>query len=155
MPSERRPEMLQENTLGYNSVYDRLVKDENDILGQIAYAIYKSHKKAFIIRKQEGLGLSPGPREVVDDYVLNQTDEMLNVYKSHAEKLARAFLDASYGKQLDQEMKALRRALLPRSWWYGVGQSIAASFLFVLAGFILLRAVGSWEKLLVILFGSN
>ena len=38
--------------------------------------------------------------------------------------------------------------LQPRSWWYGVWQSFAASFFFVLAGYVLLRMTGSWEVLL-------
>ena len=44
MRSELHLETSQENTLSYSGVYDRLVEDENDILGQIAYAIYKSQK---------------------------------------------------------------------------------------------------------------
>lgn len=143
--------MSPENTPRYNSVYDRLVKDENDILGQIAYAVYKSHKKAFIIRKQKELGVFPISKEIVDDYVLNQTDAMLEVYRSHAEKIARVFLDASYGSQLDQEVKNIRKAILPRSWWYGVWQSFAASFFFVLAGYVLLKMSGSWDRLLELL----
>lgn len=151
MRSESPLKMFPENTPKYNSVYDRLVEDENDILGQIAYAVYKSHKKTFIIRKQKELGDTSVPKEVVDDYVLNQTDAMLEVYRSRAEKIARGFLDASYGSQLVQEIKNIRKAILPRSWWYGVGQSLVASFLFVLVGYILLKASGSWDKLLELL----
>ena len=105
MRSEPHLETSQENTPSYSGVYDRLVEDENDILGQIAYAIYKSQKKAFIIQKQKSLGNAPIPESIVNDYLLAQTDKMLEVYKSHAEKLAREFLDASYGKQFAQELE--------------------------------------------------
>ena len=81
MRSELHLETSQENTLSHSGVYDRLVEDENDILGQIAYAIYKSQKKAFIIQKQKALGHAPVPEVIINDYLLTQTDKMLEVYK--------------------------------------------------------------------------
>ncbi len=42
----------------YSGIYERLVNDEGDVLGQIAYSIYKKRKREFIMRKQTELGCS-------------------------------------------------------------------------------------------------
>ena len=147
------------NSQLHSGIYERLVSDERDVLGQIAYSLYKNRKREFILRKQVRLGCATVPEDVVEDFVEDQTDSQLMLYKIQAEKLFREVLDASYGEQLRQETERIERkyqqqyeafskAIQPRSWWYGVWQSFAASFFFILAGYILLRMTGSWEALL-------
>ncbi|MBQ6001704.1 MAG: hypothetical protein IJL18_02500 [Synergistaceae bacterium] len=144
--------------MAYSDVYSRLVKDDNDVAGQIAYSIYKRTKKEFIARKQAELGVTLIPDEVIEEFYANQTDYMLELYRKHASKLTRDFLDASYNNDITAEKQQLEKEhnekynkladSVKPSFWYGVLQGITASFLFVLAGYILLKMNGSWDILL-------
>ena len=144
-------------------IYERLVKGEDDILGQIAYSIYKKRKWEFVVRKKAELDRDVIPSDLMEEFIKDQTDYTLELYKTQAEKLSRDFLDASYGVQFAHEAEELRKeyqqryddlvkAIRPRSWWYGFLQSFFASLFFVLAGYIILKMSGSWEMLLNKLF---
>lgn len=76
----------------FNYIYEKLVKDENDILGHIAYSVYKNQKLATL------------------------ESEFIRSHKT-------------------------------RSFMYGVMQGIVASFIFVLAGFVLLMTTGGWARI--------
>ena len=147
----------------HSGVYGRLVENDHDFLGQVAYSIYKRRKRDFIIRKQEELGTNNIPSEVVmEEFVKNQTDYTLELYKSQADSLSREFLNVSYENEIAKEKQRLAQeysekyqkladAVRP-SFWFGVLQGIVASFLFVLAGYIILKMNGSWDILLSNLF---
>ncbi len=142
----------------HSGIFERLVKGDHDILGHIAYSIYKRRKRAFIIRKQEELGTSNIPAELVEEFIEDQTDYTLEMYRSQADILSQEFLNASYKEELDKEKQRLSQEYSEKygklsdsikpSFWYGVLQSITASFLFLLAGYVLLKMSGSWDILL-------
>ena len=142
----------------HSGVYERLVSDDHDFLGQAAYSIYKARKREFIINKQMELGTSKVPEEIVNEFVSAQTEYTLDIYRGQAEDLFREFLNSSYGDEIDREKQRIERehnekyekladAVKP-SFWYGVLQGVVASFLFVLAGYIILKMNGSWDILL-------
>ncbi len=145
-------------------IYERLVSDDHDFLGQIAYSVYKRRKREFVMRKQYELRTETIPNELLAEFVNSQSDYTLDLYKVEAKKLSREFLDASYEDELTaakqeldkkyrEKYEELARNIKPHSWWYGVWQSFAASFFFLLAGFIALKMSGSWDILLKNLFG--
>lgn len=146
----------------HSGIYERLVKDDHDLLGQVAYSIYKARKREFIINKQIELGIPKVPDEVVDVFVNAQTDYTLDLYRHQAENFFREFLDNSYGREIDEEKHQLNEEYLRKyeylsnivkpNWWYGVLQSFVASFLFILAGYIILKMNGSWDILFNNLF---
>ena len=146
----------------YSDVYDRLVHDDRDITGQVAYGIYKKSKREFIRKKQAELGVTIIPDDVIEEFYANQTDYTLELYRKHAQLLTREFIDETTREEvvkerqlLEQEhsraYKKLAEAVRP-SFWFGVLQGIVASFLFVLAGYIILKMNGSWDLLLNNLF---
>ena len=146
----------------HSGIYERMVSDEHDFLGQAAYSIYKARKREFIIRKQAELGTARVPEELVNEFVEAQSDYTLRLYKNQAEDVFREFLDSSYGDEIAKEKDRIAHeyrekyekfaeAVKP-SFWYGVLQGIVASFLFVLAGYIILKMNGSWDILLSNLF---
>ena len=146
----------------HSGIYERLVENDHDFLGQVAYSIYKRRKRAFIIRKQEELGTHIIPAEVIDEFIKDQTDYTLELYKNEADNLSREFLNTSYGDDIEKEKqrldteymtqyKKLAEAVKP-SFWYGVLQGMVASFLFLLAGYIILKMNGVWDTLLNNLF---
>ena len=146
----------------YSDVYDRLVHDDRDITGQVAYGIYKKSKREFIRKKQAELGVTIIHDDVVEEFYANQTDYTLELYRKHAQLLTREFIDETTREEVAKERQLLEQehsraykkladAVKP-SFWYGVLQGIVASFLFVLAGYIILKMNGSWDILLSNLF---
>lgn len=145
-----------------SDVYNRLVKDENDVTGHIAYGLYKRAKAEFISKQQLRLGVTVIPEDVIDEFHASQTDYMLEFYRTSARQLLRNFLDSSYQADLTNEKQEiaqeyagkyheLAKAVKP-SFWFGVLQSITASFLFLLTGYIILKMNGVWDILLNNLF---
>lgn len=148
--------------MSYSDAYDRLVKDDGDIAGLVAYGIYKKAKRSFIRQKQAEFGVTMISDDILEEFYANQTDYALELYKMHANTMTREFLDESYKKDLAQEKQQLdekhnerynklAEAVKP-SFWFGVLQGFVASFLFVLAGYIILKMNGSWDILLNNLF---
>ncbi|MBQ3449558.1 MAG: hypothetical protein IJG34_06665 [Synergistaceae bacterium] len=138
----------------YSDVYNRIVKDDNDVEGLVAYGIYKNTKREFIRKTQNELGLMDIPDDVMEEFYLSQTDYVLDLYRKHAKSILREFLDSLYSKDIEREKQKmegkyekLADSVRP-SFWYGVLQGIVASFLFVLSGYIILKMNGSWDILL-------
>ena len=48
----------------YNKMYDSLVSSDDDIIGLIAYGIYKRHKRKFIINHTKAHGIRPNDKEM-------------------------------------------------------------------------------------------
>ena len=147
--------------LQHFGIYERLVSDDHDFLGQVAYSIYKRRKREYILRKQAELGVTSVPNDVVEEFVKEQTDYTLELYKSQAYNLSVEFLNTSYEAELTEAVQRLNeeyrekyeelaKSVRPHSWLYGFWQSFAASFFFLLTGFVILKASGSWDTL----FGS-
>lgn len=146
----------------HSGIYERLVSSDHDFLGQVAYSIYKQRKRDFIMRKQAELGTDHIPDEVIDEFIKDQTGYTLELYMSQADSLSREFLNASYEDEIAKEKQRLNQEYIDKyeelakhvntSWWYGVSQSLAASFLFIFIGYLILKFNGIWDILLQNLF---
>ena len=140
--------------MAYSDVFSRLVRNDNDVAGRVAYGIYKTTKQEFIKKEQSERGTVLIPDDVMEEFYASQTDYMLELYRKHANKLLREFLDESYKDDIAKEKQSLEEKYeklsdsVKPSFWHGVLQSITASFLFLLAGYILLKMNGSWDILL-------
>ena len=147
----------------HSDVYDRLVKDNGDVIGQVAYAIYKKIKREFIAKQQAKLGTTIIPDDVLEEFYANQTDYVLKLYIDYAKNLTREFLDEMCGEDITKERQALAQEYMTQykklsdavkpSFWYGVLQGMVASFLFLLSGYIILKISGSWDIILNKLLG--
>ena len=83
----------------YNFIYEKLVEGNNDIIGHIAYSIYKEDKISYIKKKEEELG------EVVDEtlkpfHEISSTQSSIDSYRIKAEIFMQAFFENTF-----QEMK--------------------------------------------------
>ena len=133
-----------------SDVYSRIVKDDNDVAGQVAYVTYKKTKMEFIQKMQNELGQMIIPDDVMEEFYASQTDYVLDLYRIHANSILREFLDKDIEREkqtLEGKYEKLADSVRP-SFLYGVLQGIVASFLFVLAGYIILKMNGSWDILL-------
>lgn len=71
----------------YNFIYEQLVKSEDDLVGLIAYAIYKKHKIEFITRIKEEKGQDPTDAECNAFFKASTTESQLAKYRNDAQSI--------------------------------------------------------------------
>lgn len=71
----------------HNYIYENLVKNDKDILGIIAYGIYKKHKIEFIDKIKKEQGRIPTDEECRSFFVFSTTETQLDSYRDQAEML--------------------------------------------------------------------
>ena len=113
----------------YSTVYSLLVHGEDDLVGQIAYAIYKQQKiekiKRFTTANDRPL------RDFLEQSFTSELEEINKQNKS----------------EYDAKVNELLVSLRPKGFMYGVWQGVFASFLFFAAGILLLLATGGWTRI--------
>ena len=119
-----------------NFIYSKLVRDDDDIIGMVAYGIYKKHKIEFIESVKQAHNREPNDEEWHAFAISTNTDSQLNKYVSQAENMLATFVMDSAGEQIkDSERKMLEqyrdniKAVLPSNW-KTVGLSVLGSFIF-------------------------
>lgn len=113
----------------YNFIYEKLVKSEDDLVGLIAYAIYKKHKIEFITRIKEEEGREPSQEECTAFFKASTTDSQLTKYindatsilsdvvvnttKEELERYEREML-ADYEESIRKEIESFERSMLDK-----------------------------------------
>jgi len=147
---------MSEPSKTINYIYNKLVENDEDILGHIAYSVYKRQK----IEEINNLRKKKGSEYVSDEdlapfIAFSQSDMQISFYKSKAVELANNFLENSMAIELQQEKETLNAEFVrnhkSHGYFYGVSQGIVASFAFLVIGYLLLKITGSWDKLLALL----
>lgn len=144
--------------MNINRMYERLVQGEDDIVGHIAYSIYKSHKIKWIKQFYEKNGHAPDTEEMAPFVAIAESEEQCQFYAEHATTIAQNFLHRTLSEysnendRLNKEQYELRleevtHKIMPRTFMYGVWQSVFASFIFFAAGILLLLATGGWARI--------
>ncbi len=70
----------------YNKVYEHLVEDEDDIVGQLAYCLYKQNKQKFILSFAKQYSRRPSDEEL-NTYVECSEMPRLQQYEEQATKI--------------------------------------------------------------------
>lgn len=122
--------------MGNNFIYDKLVRDENDFPGLVAYGLYKRHKIEFIKQLKEEKHM----KEVTDKdleafHLSSNSSSQLHSYQLQAENLLQKTFMATMENELDlavQDMHAdyqseIKNAL-PK-WWHNVLLSVISSII--------------------------
>lgn len=120
----------------YNFIYNKLVKSEDDLVGLIAYAIYKKHKIEFITRIKEEEERDPTNEECQIFFKASTTQSQLAKYKNDAQTILSDVVANTTNEELERyerEMltdyeKNIKKCLPP--WWQNVLWSVVASFIF-------------------------
>ncbi len=121
----------------YNYIYRELVTNENDILGIIAYSLYKRQKIEYIQGFKSRNGAEPSNEDLVPFHDISNSLSQLESYRNQASQLAQDFLDITLETQAEQLEKyyagkagdEIRNA--KPGFWAGVAQSVVGSVLFV------------------------
>ena len=89
----------------YNFIYEKLVESEDDLVGLIAYGIYKKHKIEYITRIKEEQKREPTDEECRSFFVASTTSSQLEKYRNQAENM----LLEMAGNVTENELKPLLR----------------------------------------------
>lgn len=120
----------------YNYIYEKLVRSEDDLVGLVAYAIYKKHKIEFITRIKEEEGREPNDADCNAFFKASTTQSQLVKYRNDAQTILSDVVANTTNEELgrfEQEMltdyeNRIKKCLPP--WWHNVLWSVIASFIF-------------------------
>ena len=129
-------------------IYGNLVSDEDDMLGHIAYSIYKKQKIEFIRSKANENGGNPPTNQQLKDFQeIARSDSQLDLYRTKAVNLVQIFLEAVLHEDMEKQRKDFLKQYTPPTFWSGVLQSLLASLIFVILGIALFYGAGGWARL--------
>lgn len=131
----------------YNYIYKQLVEDENDIVGHIAYSLYKAEKIEYINKFKDEKGREPNEDELKPFHESTCVSGSLSRYKYAAASLLQTFMSNSMGEYFQQveqvckenyieNVKEACEDLHPvsktRRYGEGILQSLIGAFVFAL-----------------------
>lgn len=131
----------------YNYIYRRLVEDQSDIIGHIAYSLYKADKVQYINQFKEENGREPKEGELKPFHDASCMDGSLNGYKDLAVTILKDFLDNTLTEAMQQAeaecqkdyKENLREVVAPmtpisktRRYGEGIMQSVVGALVFAL-----------------------
>lgn len=141
---------------GHNT-YQSLVRDDEDLIGLVAYSLYKRDKLHFVEHYRHTEGRDPTDIEVCAFITGAKLNTSIESYRTDAEVLLEIFsenilgtvkdrLDEQYSMRLTDELKA------GKSFWRAVGENIVANFASIIltAGLILVVAMNKKDPVQVI-----
>lgn len=143
----------------YNRIYSLIVEDDTDVIGHIAYALYKEQKIKFIEKKKDG---NPDRHLSEEDWQhfneVTCTGENIQRYRLQATEILQNFVDDALRetiKQIESDTKKNQADILteiveplkPKGWWNGVWQSVvgAAIFMIIAAGLVFIASLSDNE----------
>jgi hypothetical protein len=112
-------------------LYDRLVEAEDDLVGLIAYALYKQHKRDWLAAFSTDTGRQPRDEEVHAFMLGEGTDKQLRGYRAQAAVVLRSYTDSVVAEERPQAIVEAVEGRIKASlrWWKFIPASIAAAVL--------------------------
>lgn len=125
----------------YNYIYKKLVNDEADMIGHIAYSLYKKHKIEYIDKmKNEGKELTDEELKPFND--ISSVDSSIQSYRKQAEIILQEFSNDVLSESIEglqveavkNQSDILRDIVSPITpkFWDDVKSGIVSSFIFSL-----------------------
>lgn len=122
----------------YNYIFSALANDEDDILGQLAYSVYKRQKIEYIKAFKARNGFEPQDADLIAFHDISNSHSQLESYRTQAARLAKDFLDSCmsaeseelatfYAAKANSEISSARPG-----FWKGVSQSVIGSACFIM-----------------------
>ncbi|MBD5351356.1 MAG: hypothetical protein HDR86_00820 [Bacteroides sp.] len=139
----------------YNDIFSQLVGDENDVVGHIAYCIYKREKVQYVLNFKKEKARDPYNTEL--ELYHSACRQRVEGYRVQASQILGEFMEAAIGqtiKRVERDcrmrhaemLQSIVDPLIPpkgvKPYMNGVSQSIVGSFLFsLIAATIIFMAV--------------
>lgn len=125
----------------YNYIYSKIVEHDNDLVGHIAYSLYKKSKVEYI-EKQKNDGKTPTDADLIPFNDFSSSEGSIESYKIKAELLVQNFIDnvlseelSNYKSQAIQQQSEILKSIikpLNTSFMKNVLAGVVASFIFTL-----------------------
>lgn len=146
--------MTEADQPSHNRVFEELVETNEDLIGLVAYSLYKQHKRDWLIRFRETQGISPSSRELNAFLLGVLLPEQVSKYRQAA---AAALVDYAQAFVLAEEPRIREEAITERiasaagqiesagRWYRQILPGIAAAAiwtLFLIGLALLLRFAG-------------
>ena len=128
----------------YNYIYSQLVKDQNDVVGMLAYSIYKQHKIEFIEDFKKKKNAAPTDSDIENFIMSSVTPSQLEKYRESANAVLSEIVARSVQTELMSVDYDVQKALEPVIKKHSCS-SVKTIFLNIAASFI-------FSILLVIIF---
>lgn len=93
------------------SIFSRLVSGVDDIVGALAYVLYKQHKAEYVGRIYALHGRAPTREELDTFQTLSSLATQLEGWRTHAERLSETMIRRAIERQLEQLESSARRTL--------------------------------------------
>lgn len=126
----------------YNFIYEKLVISDDDLVGLVAYGIYKKHKIEFISKIKADEHREPTEDECRSFFAASTTDSQLSKYRSEAESILSETVARIAKDEIDNFEKDMLKgyrheisSCLPTNWQtFGVSvlSGVVSAFLFSL-----------------------
>ena len=86
----------------YNSIYNKLVQSDKDLVGLVAYAIYKRHKIEFVSGVKRSKEREPTDEECEVFFAASMADSQINKYRSEAKTLLSEVVANTKKEEIEQ-----------------------------------------------------
>lgn len=147
----------------YNFIYSKLVQDQYDFIGKIAYSIYKEDKINYINTIKDKNNREPNDNELESFIMISSQDSYIERYRLEAENLLQIFLEHTLSEAIEENIEKVKdnyaitirnevNKIKPAGFWIGVLQGIVSSIV-ITAFFALLLLIinfttdGFWETI--------
>lgn len=95
--------------MAYNTIYEKLTADPNDLVGALAYILYKKHKVEFY---KSHTGGGPTQAEIDSFHTIALLQTSIDLYRSQAEALAANFLTVALDEISERTENETRQDIL-------------------------------------------
>lgn len=124
----------------YNNIYNLIIEDENDIIGHIAYSLYKSDKIAYIEDFRENNGRDPEEKDLDEFHRISSIPANIERLKMHAASVINDVIfenirdiekeveDKAY-RASKQTLSEIIEPLKPKSFWSNLGENVFFSLI--------------------------
>lgn len=129
---------------GYNHIFDKLVGDDNDFVGIVAYTVYKRQKIEWLKNFEADNGRPATDAEIQAGFsVVSNLPSQVAAYREQAVDLIDNFLDFAIGEQIEAIRQEIHKDAVVRAvkrpFWTSVAENVIAGFV---ASLITLGAAG-------------
>lgn len=129
----------------YSWVFDKLVTSESDIVGAIAYSIYKTRKIEYIKHFEQEHSHGPSQPELAEFNRTAKLPGQLDDYRDKAERYLDEFCEAVLAERIrvaEQELlkSTFLKTITPK-WWRGIFDNVVAGLVTSVLAFGLLIIV--------------
>ena len=126
----------------YSYIRTKLVEDDNDIVGHIAYSLYKKSKETYIEQwKAEHENADITETELNYFHKSIETKEVLDGFRAQAENIMKNFCDSMMNEvipEIEQDavdrhtemMESAVKKLINKPWWMDIIIGVVSSLVF-------------------------